>query len=152
MILPAAMNEEPQIKPTKRISTQTVLGLWLAALTLASLSLPHMSLAEVSTAIARAKSGAFDTVGEAHCAQEVKDEIAPCKALITYADTATVIVVNFPSGFARTLIFSKNEFIRGNATMSGVGTDKSWHISDGKYHIRVDDQRFVIPETLVHAN
>jgi len=36
--------------------------------------------------------------------------------------------------------------------MSGVGTDTEWHLSDGIYFIRVDDQRFELPEALVFGN
>ena len=59
------------------------------------------------------------------------------------------MVVAFPSGFVRTLTFSDRAFLRGNPTMSGVGTDTEWQLSDGTYRVRVDDQRFDIPETLV---
>ena len=41
------------------------------------------------------------------------------------------------------------EFLRGNATMSGVGTDVEWRLSGGLYNVRVDDQRFELPEALV---
>jgi len=33
--------------------------------------------------------------------------------------------------------------------MSGVGTDTEWSVSDEMYRIRVDDQRFEVPEALV---
>ncbi len=46
-------------------------------------------------------------------------------------------------------MFSDGDFLRGNATMSGVGTDTDWQLSRGLYHVRVDDQRFEIPEALV---
>jgi hypothetical protein len=33
--------------------------------------------------------------------------------------------------------------------MSGVGTDTDWSLAAGMYSIRVDDQRFELPEALV---
>ncbi|NNF92456.1 MAG: hypothetical protein HKM96_13790, partial [Boseongicola sp.] len=59
------------------------------------------------------------------------------------------VVVTFPNGFARTLTFDGGDFVRGNATMSGVGTDTDWRLSDGTYFVRVDDQRYELPAALV---
>ena len=73
-----------------------------------------------------------------------------CAAAVARAsDSAAAVVVTFPNGFARTLIFDDGVFVRGNPTMSGVGTDMEWHLSDSMYFVRVDDQRFELPEALV---
>ena len=65
---------------------------------------------------------------------------------------AAAVVVTFPNGFAGMLTFDDGTFLRGDATMSGVGTDTDWTLSDGTYRVRVDDQRFELPEALVSGN
>jgi hypothetical protein len=70
-------------------------------------------------------------------------------AVARVGDIAAAVVVTFPNGFARTLLFEEEVFVRGNPTMSGVGTDTDWHLSDSMYFVRVDDQRFQLPEALV---
>ncbi len=105
--------------------------------------------ADVSTVLQRAKSGAFVGAGDVRCAQEVGQSLGLCRAKVARDGGSAAVVVKFPNGFARTLTFSDREFLRGNATMSGVGTDTDWHLTDGTYHVRVDDQRFEIPEALI---
>ena len=105
--------------------------------------------ADVAQAAKRARSGDFDAAGTVRCAQEVGQALGNCGAQVARAGTSAAVVVSFPNGFARTLTFAEGAFLRGNATMSGVGTDTEWHLTDGTYHIRVDDQRFELAETLV---
>lgn len=64
---------------------------------------------------------------------------------VARSDGRATVAVTFPNGFVRLLIFEGGAFIRGNATMSGVGRDTDWHVAAGVHHIRVDDQRFEIP-------
>ncbi len=116
------------------------------------LALPGSAGAEVSAAAERAKSGEFDATGEVSCAQEVGQSLGTCSATIARADGSAAVIVTFPNGFARTLTFSDGEFLRGNATMSGVGTDTDWHLDGGIYHVRVDDQRFELPKALVFGD
>ena len=116
------------------------------------MALPGTAGADVSTAAERAKSGEFDATGEVRCAQEVGQSLGTCGAMVARAGGSASVVVTFPNGFSRTLTFSDREFLRGNATMSGVGTDTDWRLSDGMYHVRVDDQRFELPETLVFGD
>jgi len=108
---------------------------------------------DMKVAAGRAKAGAFDAKGEVACAQEVGQALGACTAGVARSSkSAAAVVVTFPNGFARTLIFDDRHFVRGNATMSGVGTDTDWHLTDGIYHIRVDDQRFELTETLVFGD
>lgn len=102
----------------------------------------------LATAIlAAAAGGAGVAVG---CAQEAGQEMGTCDATVTRESDGIVQVrVAFPNGFSRVLSFERGEFLRGNPTMSGVGTDTEWHLSGGVYSIRVDDQGFVLPEGLV---
>ena len=117
------------------------------------LMIPDAATADVGTASARAKSGEFDATSKVRCAQEVGQTLGTCKAAVARSgSSAAAVVVTFPNGFARTLTFAEGAFLRGNATMSGVGTDTEWHLSDGIYYIRVDDQRFELPEALVFGD
>jgi hypothetical protein len=117
-----------------------------------SAALPGIAGGDIVTAAQRAKSGAFDAKGEVRCAQEVGQSLGSCGATVSRAGGSAVVVVTFPNGFARTLTFSDRQFLRGNATMSGVGIDTDWYVSGGLYHVRVDDQRFELPETLVFGD
>lgn len=110
---------------------------------------PSAARADVAAATKRAKAKDFDATATVQCAQEVGQALGPCAAAVAQANGSAAVVVTFPNGFARTLTFSDGAFLRGNATMSGVGTDTDWHLSNGTYQIRVDDQRFDLPETLV---
>ncbi|MEM8655703.1 MAG: hypothetical protein AAGF36_13250 [Pseudomonadota bacterium] len=121
-------------------------------LVLALVTLPAAAFADVSTATKRAKAKQLDATATIQCAQEVGQVLGPCPASVAHADGSAAVVVTFPNGFARTLTFSDGAFLRGNATMSGVGTDTEWRLSEGVYQIRVDDQRFEIPETLISVD
>jgi hypothetical protein len=111
--------------------------------------LPDHADSDIMTANQRAKSGDFDAMEEVRCAQEVGQSLGTCGASVARVGGSVAVVVTFPNGFARTLMFSDGKFLRGNATMSGVGTDTDWHLSDGIYDVRVDDQCFKLPEVLV---
>ncbi|WP_299611661.1 hypothetical protein [uncultured Tateyamaria sp.] len=111
--------------------------------------LPSAVAADMRTATKRAKSGDFDATTQVRCAQEVGEPLGSCDAAAAQSERSAAVVVTFQNGFARTLMFSDGAFIRGNATMSGSGTDMDWTLSDQTYSIRVDDQRFEIPEALV---
>lgn len=113
------------------------------------MALPGASAGDIRAATDRARSDNFDAISEVRCAQEVGQSLAVCSAAVARAGKSAAVVVTFTNGFARTLTFSDGEFLRGNATMSGAGTDTDWQLSDGLYHVRVDDQRFEIPEALV---
>ncbi len=113
---------------------------------------PGTATGDIITATQRATSEQFDAKAEVRCAQEVGQSLGNCGAKVSRAGESSAVIVSFPNGFARTLMFSKREFLRGNATMSGVGTDTNWHLSGGIYQIRIDDQRFEIPEVLVFGN
>ncbi|SNS76599.1 hypothetical protein [Tropicimonas sediminicola] len=123
------------------------IALPLAAITVA-LSAGAIA-ADTMAATKRARSGDFDATDEVRCAQEVGQALGTCGASVARVDGSAAVTVTFPNGFARMLTFSEGAFLRGSATMSGVGTDIDWSLSDGVYTIRVDDQRFDIPDALV---
>lgn len=117
-----------------------------------TLWLPGVASGQIAEAIERAKSGTFEALGEVQCAQEVGQSLGTCSAWIARANRSAAALVTFSNGFSRMLMFSDGKFVRGNATMSGVGTDADWHLSDGIYFVRVDDQRFELPEALVFGD
>jgi len=119
----------------------------------AAAAAPGVAAGDVMVAVGRARSGAFDATGEVRCAQEAGRALGTCVAKVARSEgSAAAIVVTFPNGFARTLTFENGTFLRGDATMSGVGTDTDWTLSDGTYRVRVDDQRFELPEALVSGD
>ncbi|MEL7150282.1 MAG: hypothetical protein AAGK71_06090 [Pseudomonadota bacterium] len=111
--------------------------------------LPALAAADVKSATKRAKAGKLDATTEVQCAQEVGEALKPCGAAVARHGDAAAVVVTFPNEFKRTLMFESGAFLRGNTTMSGVGTDNEWTLTDGTYRIRVDDQQFEMPEAFV---
>jgi len=111
--------------------------------------MPLSTAGDVASASARAQQRDFDASMVVRCAQNPGETLVPCEASVARVPPTAAIVVRFPSGFARTLTFHAGDFLRGNATMSGVGRDTDWRLDGGTYHVRVDDQRFEIPEALV---
>ena len=99
---------------------------------------------------ARARAEDFDDTDEVPCAQERGQELGTCRADVARSGGGdATVVVTFTNGFARQLYFTHGAFMRGSATMSGVGTDTDWDLTRGVYSIRVDDQRFEIPERFI---
>lgn len=68
------------------------------------------------------------------------------------ADGSAAVVVKSANGFYSPLPFTGNEFLRGSAALSGAWTDPEWSLSAGVCHVRVDDQRFEVPEALVKVD
>ncbi|MCE0507407.1 hypothetical protein LR948_18805 [Roseivivax sp. GX 12232] len=99
---------------------------------------------------ARAKRGDFDLRAEVACAQNPGEPMGRCTIRSARGSGGdATLVATFQTGFRRTLTFAHGQFLRGNATMSGVGTDTDWRLEDGLHLIRVDDQRFEVPDRLI---
>ena len=98
----------------------------------------------------RARAGEFDAEATIACAQERGDAPGPCAAGVARgAGGDAAVVVTLPSGVRRTLRFESGAFVRADPTMSGTGTDVD-RIRRGDEHvIRVEDQRFVLPDALI---
>ena len=98
----------------------------------------------------RAVRGDFDARGTIPCAQIEGQALQDCDAAVARAPGGNAtLVATFSNGFARHLYFRSGAFVAGNATMSGVGTDTDWRKEGGVHFIRVDDQRFEVPDVLV---
>lgn len=101
----------------------------------------------------RARVRDFDSKGKVPCAQEQGQTMGTCLAAVARSGGGdATVVVTFPNGFARNLYFIHGEFVRASATMSGVGTDMDWRLENKRYFIRVDDQRYELPSSLVFEN
>ena len=98
----------------------------------------------------RARRRDFDAEATVACAQERGEAMGECRARAARAGGGdAAVVVAFPNGFARTLHFVRGAFVSADATMSGVGTDTDARVEDGLHLVRVDDQRYEIPASLV---
>lgn len=94
----------------------------------------------------RAGKRDFDASAEIACAQEVGEALGTCEAEVAQSGGGdATVVVTFPNGFARQLYFRHGEFVSASATMSGAGRDPDWRLDEGRYLIRVDDQRYEVP-------
>ena len=100
----------------------------------------------------RVKRGDFDARAGIPCAQERGEALGLCDAGVVRADGGATVVVTFPNGFARTLRFAGSRFDRANPTMSGTGRDTDWTLRNGVHRIRVDDQRFELPDAFVSGD
>lgn len=101
----------------------------------------------------RALKGDFDATRDIPCAQEQGQALGRCRAAAAHGGGGdATVIVTFPNGFARHLYFVHGEFVRANATMSGVGTDIDWRLEKQRHILRVDDQRFELPNILVFGN
>jgi len=84
------------------------------------------------------------------CSQETGESLGRCTYRINRDDDGTITVtVVFANSFKRKLFFKDGKFLKANTTMSGTGTDTDWSLKDGTLMIRVDDQRYEVPETLI---
>jgi len=87
------------------------------------------------------------------CAQERGQPLGTCTVRVTRGEAGEIsVTVRFANGFSRSLRFVDGAFVRADATMSGSGTDTDWHLDGGVHRIRVDDQRYEVPDELVSGH
>lgn len=98
----------------------------------------------------RARRGDFDASGTLSCAQVRGQPMDRCTFGVARGTGGdATVVVTFSNGFKRTLFFAHGAFISGNATMSGTGFDTDWRTEGDRHVIRVDDQRYVLPNAAI---
>ena len=98
----------------------------------------------------RAFRGDFDAKGRIPCAQVRNQMMETCLFGVARANGGdATVVVTFTNGFKRMLFFTNAAFVSANTTMSGTGFDIDWVIEDDRYFIRVDDQRYELPDTII---
>lgn len=100
----------------------------------------------------RVRKRDFDDKGTLPCAQEQGQSLGSCVMAVARSGTDATLVVTFPNGFSRQLYFVKGAFTSASATMSGVGTDIDWRLAQGTHFIRVDDQRYEVPDAFISGN
>ncbi|UWR27828.1 hypothetical protein K3757_07805 [Sulfitobacter sp. S223] len=84
------------------------------------------------------------------CAQERGAPLGKCSYRIKRDENGqTTVTVVFANGFKRGLFFMDGRFLKASVTMSGVGTDTDWSLKDGTHIIRVDGQRYEVPDILI---
>ena len=84
------------------------------------------------------------------CAQERGESLGRCTYRIEPGEKGRItLTVIFANGFKRKLFFENGEFLKASVTMSGVGTDTDWSLEDGTHRVRVDGQRYEVPDTLI---
>ena len=133
--------------PTSWPSSRTIWASALAACLAAPA--PAQSVLRDETAT-RLSDGAADARGEIACAQIEGEAMGACMARVARGPEGRASVhVTFPNGFSRVLHFDGGAFARANSTMSGVGTDTDWELSDGTHRVRVEGQRYELPHALV---
>ncbi len=87
------------------------------------------------------------------CAQERGEALGQCTYRIKRDQNGKVTVrVAFANGFKRGLFFKEGKFLKASVTMSGVGTNADWSLEDGTHMIRVDGQRYEVPDSLIAGN
>jgi len=102
---------------------------------------------------ARARKRQYDAKGTIACAQEQGQSLGSCRiGIARSAGGDATAIVTFPNGFSRRLYFRHGMFISANSTMSGAGRDTDWNVTKGLNAIRVDDQRYEIPNDLIYGN
>lgn len=87
------------------------------------------------------------------CAQERGELLGQCTYRIKRNQKGKItMTVAFANGFKRGLFFKDGKFLKASVTMSGVGTDTDWSLKDGTHMIRVDGQRYEVPDILIADN
>ncbi len=101
----------------------------------------------------RANRGDFDASGEIPCAQERGQPMGSCTYGASRGDGGdATVVVTFPNGFRRKLFFAHGAFIRADSSMSGAGFDTDWRTEGSRHVIRVDDQRYELPDAAIFGD
>jgi hypothetical protein len=129
------------------MTTRVLIGIWTAALMVAAQASAEQGTEGSQTS---ADEHMPATIG---CAQERGEALGQCSYQIKSDEIGTTTVtVIFASGFKRRLFFSEGKFVKASVTMSGVGTDVDWSLKDAIHKIRVEDQRYEVPESLITSD
>ncbi|MEX0340921.1 MAG: hypothetical protein AB3N11_18005 [Arenibacterium sp.] len=84
------------------------------------------------------------------CSQQPGAPLDQCSYHVERDETGkTTVTVVFANSFKRKLYFMDGKFLKANVTMSGVGKDTDWSLKDGIHMIRVERQRYEVPDILI---
>ncbi len=110
-------------------------------------------LTGVDNSRSRARQGDFDATGRIPCAQIRNQMMEPCLFGVARSDGGdATVAVTFANGFKRMLFFTNAAFISADTTMSGTGFDTDWRMEDNRHFIRVEDQRYEVPTSIITGN
>jgi hypothetical protein len=129
------------------MKTQILVGIW------AGILLGAAGTSAEQQARSPGPTANTNTPASVACAQERGESLGRCSYRIERDDKGnTTVTVVFANGFKRGLFFKDGKFLKASVTMSGVGTDTDWSVKDGTHMIRVDGQRYEVPDTLIAGN
>jgi hypothetical protein len=102
--------------------------------------------------VLRAGAGAFDRIGRLTCAVPAGGVPTECVfgAARDPGGNAAVVVTR-PDGLNRTLFFQDGTYLSNDASQAAGGFDTESEQIDGVFRIRIDDERYDIPEALVNG-
>jgi hypothetical protein len=98
----------------------------------------------------RAGRGAFDATGEVPCAQAAGQPTRACAFGVARAGGGdATLVVTRPDGSMRALFFVRGEFLGADASEAGGGFDAAATREADLFLIRVDAERYDVPDAVV---
>lgn len=98
----------------------------------------------------RAGQRDFDATGSIPCARSAGQPTGSCEFGVARAGGGwATVVVTFPDGFRRALFFAAGDFAGADASEAGGGFDTESGKEADLYLIRVDDERYEIPQAVV---
>ncbi len=105
---------------------------------------------EASTSALRAGQGVFDVVARAPCAVGVGAPMTHCAmwAARDGSGSATVVIIK-PDGIERVLFFDGGQFVGADTSQAGGGFESSVTREADLNMIRVDEERYEIPDAVI---
>lgn len=98
----------------------------------------------------RAGQGAFDATGVVPCAKESSVPTGPCPlGVVRSASGSAVVVVRRHDGMERVLYFENGAFTGADTSQVGGGFDTSFSREADLSLIRIDDERYEIPDAFI---
>jgi heat shock protein HslJ len=105
---------------------------------------------EASDHVLRAGQGVFDAAGTVPCAQGLGAPMTSCAMGVARGDDGTaMVVVTKPDGVDRQLFFTDGEFVNPDMSQAGGGFEFSVERESDLHLIRVDDERYEIPDAVI---
>lgn len=105
---------------------------------------------EASDHVLRAGQGVFDAVGRVPCAQGPGAPMTTCAMGVGRGENGTaIVVVTKPDGVDRQLFFTDGEFVNADTSEAGGGFETSVEREGDLHLIRVDDERYEIPDAVI---
>jgi len=105
---------------------------------------------EASDHVLRTGQGVFDAVGLVPCAQGSGAPMTTCAMGAARDDNGkAIVVVTKPDGVDRQLFFTDGEFVNADTSEAGGGFETSVEREGDLQLIRVDDERYEIPDAVI---